>query len=403
MGKRQKAIPVQSNRAMLSLVLFLSIGVLIIVVYAAQAPGLSGFASATGIALAIACASTLVGGLLGFLFGIPRTLQGDERLEASTEDRGEGGDKKAGDKDNASGVSYAPNTNLEQISDWLTKILVGVGLTQIGSVPDMIKKYADFVGPGFGDLPAGGPFSVALLIFFAIDGFLICWLWTRFHLAGALRQADEASWRTSVESWMKDKDVNATAFSMMNRVLYAQLDKDIPDQEKINVAIADASRETKADIFWKAVEIRRGNWDRPENLPLMERTIPLFRALIADNSAYHTNHGQLGYALKDRRKSGWSEEKADLTEAKGELDDAIRLRGDWRESGWPPTYEFVRAICAIRLDNAFRSGKPSDDRTKGRIVSDLCVAVQDRDVKLRVQNESSIIKWSAMNNFALKD
>ncbi len=27
-------------------------------------------------------------------------------------------------------VNYRSNTNLEQISDWLTKILVGVGLTQ---------------------------------------------------------------------------------------------------------------------------------------------------------------------------------------------------------------------------------------------------------------------------------
>src|SRR6266508_6277591 len=66
------------------------------------------------VAALVAGGAFVAGGLLGFLFGIPRSLAGPE-----------------GSVDGAAaGGAYRPNTNLEQISDWLTKILVGVGLVQ---------------------------------------------------------------------------------------------------------------------------------------------------------------------------------------------------------------------------------------------------------------------------------
>ena len=74
--------------------------------------GSSAVLSALGVGLGVAAAATAVGAFLGFLFGIPRTLQGNTTP---------GPDEIA---------DYRPNTNLEQISDWLTKILVGVGLVK---------------------------------------------------------------------------------------------------------------------------------------------------------------------------------------------------------------------------------------------------------------------------------
>jgi hypothetical protein len=97
-------------------------GVFVVLIYASQLPGSVRW-GAFGTALAIAAASGLVGGLLGFLFGIPRTVQG---TGAST-----------------SGPQYDANTNLEQVSDWLTKILVGVGLVQIGRALPALGKLAE--------------------------------------------------------------------------------------------------------------------------------------------------------------------------------------------------------------------------------------------------------------------
>ena len=85
---------------------------------------------ATGVAAA--GASAFVGGLLGFLFGIPRALQGDHPDGPRAAD-GSG-------RDGLPAASYRANTNLEQISDWLTKILVGVGLVQIGEIADQAQQ-----------------------------------------------------------------------------------------------------------------------------------------------------------------------------------------------------------------------------------------------------------------------
>jgi hypothetical protein len=38
---------------------------------------------------------------------------------------------------------YLGNTNLEQVSDWLTKIIVGVGLVQIGRIVPALSKLAE--------------------------------------------------------------------------------------------------------------------------------------------------------------------------------------------------------------------------------------------------------------------
>jgi len=65
------------------------------------------------VGLFLAGASTVAGSLVGFLFGVPQYRRPDH---SSTR--------------NANSTT-TPNTNLEQISDWLTKIIVGVGLELI--------------------------------------------------------------------------------------------------------------------------------------------------------------------------------------------------------------------------------------------------------------------------------
>jgi hypothetical protein len=85
-----------------------------------------GFLRTLSVGLMTAGAAMFVGGLLGFLFGVPYTREGEQ--PAGTKD-GQGGQQKSGS--DALPTSYRPNTSLEQISDWLTKILVGVGLVQI--------------------------------------------------------------------------------------------------------------------------------------------------------------------------------------------------------------------------------------------------------------------------------
>jgi MFS family permease len=124
-----------------------------------------------------------VGFVVGFLFGIPRVLQSEGNRKTAAE----GG-----------GYEQRVNTNLEQISDWLTKIIVGLGLVQLRTVPAHLQKAAQWMAQSFlppaaaGALPpeAATSFAGALIIFFAVLGFLGGYLTTRLFLAGAFGRAD---------------------------------------------------------------------------------------------------------------------------------------------------------------------------------------------------------------------
>ncbi len=249
---------------------------------------------------------------------------------------------------------------------------------------------------GLGNYPNSKVFSVALLIFFLIDGFLISYLWTRLYLAGALRQADATSRLTAVETKLDIIDIDAKAWSTVQRLLNPALGDDPPPQSEINAAISPATSNMKAQIFWEAQQVRSNNWRNLEDKPKMERTIPIFRALIASDieNVYHANHGQLGYALKDKRNPDWEEALNELTEA-------INLRGNWEKSGWLPFYEFARAICRIMLDEASKRGEPSDDITRQKILSDLEVAINASKVKEVVLRDPEVKEWTQRNSVKL--
>jgi hypothetical protein len=128
----------------------------------------------------ISAAATIAGAFLGFLFGIPRSLAS---TAASLVEQSQAGTK----------TIVMPNTNLEQISDWLTKILVGVGLTQLQSLPKIFSDLSTSLAALLPNVPAGGIVTLASIIAFLLAGFL----WAYFESRTALmplfeRQTDLA-------------------------------------------------------------------------------------------------------------------------------------------------------------------------------------------------------------------
>jgi tetratricopeptide (TPR) repeat protein len=87
---------------------------------------------------------------------------------------------------NEKGVSHGVNTNLEEISDWLTKILVGAGLVQLAS----LGKALETVGAKFqGNLGNSELVVLAIVVNFSVWGFFSGYLLTRLFLAGAFQAA----------------------------------------------------------------------------------------------------------------------------------------------------------------------------------------------------------------------
>ena len=180
--------PQDSQKALRVLGGAMLVGMLSVVVYATQVGGKENFLAIVSTGILLAGSSIFVGGSLGFLFGIPRTLQqGGE--SPGTDVNSAGTDTRS----SVPRIDYRVNTNLEQISDWLTKILIGVSLTQINDIRDGLRSLTAFAAQGLGTQSQGQVFAFALLSYNVMLGFFFGYLWTRLFLARALRIADQAA------------------------------------------------------------------------------------------------------------------------------------------------------------------------------------------------------------------
>jgi hypothetical protein len=124
----------------------------------------------------------VAGFLTGFLFGVPKVVA-----------EGTAAAPQSGASAAAWNFAQRPNTNLEQISDWLTKIIVGVGLVELKQVPGHLRNAAQWVAESLS--ASGAPsqaavsFAGSLIVYFSIVGFLAGYLLTLLFLAGAFGRA----------------------------------------------------------------------------------------------------------------------------------------------------------------------------------------------------------------------
>jgi hypothetical protein len=137
-------------------------------------PGIS-FWTIFGTDFVIGSAAAICGGLLGFIFGIPRTESRNAVAGAALQ----------GDKTKVSSAALATNTNLERVSDWLTTILIGATLVQLKEVPGWIKGIASYAS---GDI-TNKTLLPFVIVYFAGLSFLGVYLVTRLYLTTALTQA----------------------------------------------------------------------------------------------------------------------------------------------------------------------------------------------------------------------
>jgi hypothetical protein len=367
-------------------------GLAVIVLFSMSAGNLWTSLGIASLGLGVAGASSLTGGLLGFLFGIPRALQIGETAPSQSPSAGQ-----TASNTNGQNVSYRANTNLEQISDWLTKILVGVGLTQLIVLPEKLQALGLFLAPGFGAVPHPNVMAIVIVLYFSVSGFLFGYLWTRLFLAGALREADVAALGEKISELERQMSQDARALSLVQQHLNPRSDSPEGSEDELKKALIAASPAAKTTIFYQAWDVRSNNWRDEESKPKMERTIPIFRALNESDlrNEYHKNHGQLGFALKDKRNPEWAQAEKELTRA-------IEIRGDWQTHGWL-FYEFNRAICRIVLEDQSRKGKPSVSPNREKILADLR-AVASNDELVEILGQEEVIRdWMDRNQISVKD
>jgi hypothetical protein len=335
--------------------LFLGLpAVLALFVYSRSQTG-SGKVLAVGLLTAVAAFS--VGALLGFLFGIPRSVakKPDENTPAS-------GDKAAPETAALAVQQFAPNTNLEEISDWLTKILVGVGLIQIHQISGAIEDLASGLAPSLGSKATGFPVAVTLLISFSIVGFASAYLYTRLRLQSAFELA------TAIKRAIKERaDTETSALALVQEQLAPGTQN--PTLDALTEALKTATSGIRTQAFFLARKQRLEDWggegNEEEKREFTRLSIPVFEALIACDTedSYHRSRAELGYALMEQEPPDWAR-------AKAALDDAIRVRKP-SEASSTPGYELNRAYCMIKLESAV-----STDAVIDAICADLAAAIR---------------------------
>ena len=171
--------------------------------------GSRNFLATFSVLLVAAAASSTVGALLGFIFGVPRRA-GEQGTDGGPGYLGALGSAEADlgasiDRDDlGSAGRYVTNTNLAQVSDWLTKVLIGAGLVQLSQLPRALRAASDFIAetlPG-----AGAPaFAAGLIVYGLTSGFILTFLWTTLTARRHYESAEEriARGRTRIRAELR--------------------------------------------------------------------------------------------------------------------------------------------------------------------------------------------------------
>ncbi|MCY1073092.1 hypothetical protein [Archangium lansingense] len=135
-----------------------------------------------------------LGSLLGFLFGIPRVLQTEFAAPSTEKEPAVESPPPAASPGALPFYDQRVNTNLEQVSDWLTKLLLGVGLVQLKELPDMVTAIAGYMATGLTASAGAGytqSLAAAIVLYCGPMGFLGSYVWLRMYIARAFRWADQ--------------------------------------------------------------------------------------------------------------------------------------------------------------------------------------------------------------------
>lgn len=174
--------PIKDRPAWLTIAGLIVATLLVLAIYSVTLNSTTSAYVVFAIELAIGVAA-LVGGLfLGFLFGIPRTPQPAATDGAPT-----------------ARLDYTPSNNLEQVSDWLTKILLGAGLVQLEELREYLAGMGQSIENAVGGAATGAITQLTIVVF-SVLGFLSGFLWTRVYYGAIQYGVDLTIWRSMAES-----------------------------------------------------------------------------------------------------------------------------------------------------------------------------------------------------------
>jgi hypothetical protein len=125
-------------------------------------------------------AAAAVGSALGFLFGLPRARLTDQLTSTDS----------AHHDSRTPSSHYLANSNLIKVSDWLTTIVIGLGLVNLGSAVPALRTLAAALQAPLGGAPYAGAIGISTLIGGCIGGFVLVYVYTSTRVRQLLEDSD---------------------------------------------------------------------------------------------------------------------------------------------------------------------------------------------------------------------
>ncbi len=184
------------NQALKCLLLAFAIGIIAVLIVSIGKDrweqGIVARSAGTGILFA--GGTFAIGVLFGFLFGFPPTPSSTTpqppAQNPGNPPQGQPAQDNGAPAAPQSGTSVFQNTNLHEISDWLTKVIVGASLVDLKSLPPQVNKLAQFMATYTDPRNPSPAVALAIMGYFSSCGILFGYVWTRFEFLAGSRPPD---------------------------------------------------------------------------------------------------------------------------------------------------------------------------------------------------------------------
>jgi hypothetical protein len=131
-------------------------------------------------------AGAAVGAVVGFLFGLPRARFADASQSNPQNPTAVGSTSEAGRS-----AHYLTNSNLIKVSDWLTTIIIGLGLVNLAKIGPAASSLRTTLEEPLGGTAYSGIIGVSMIIIALLSSMILCYLWTSIRVRELLEDAED--------------------------------------------------------------------------------------------------------------------------------------------------------------------------------------------------------------------